>query len=214
VSQLLTFQVTGLKALKGSTPMAEGLKIALNELNKNGKPLTIQNAITLHPRVILITDGHPDDREEVLAVARQLAKQKYPVACVGTADCDTELLRQIAKMTGGMVLKCNSMQEVGNFFLEQMVLALFIMEFAEHVEDLYSKEKLRLYMREKGVEISGVELDNLYQYMKNIAKEESSSNRSGSGNRSTPSSSRSSTGGSPSRPEPELKVLSYLKNSR
>jgi len=161
--------VTNLEA-GGGTPMAEGLLFALKELAKNGKLLAI-GPVKLMPRLILMTDGNPDKSTEVLQVAAAIGEAGFPVACVGVSGCDVSLMQQIATLTGGMFTFASKIEELQLFFVKQIILTLYIVQFANSLEELYSREALREYMYQKtGTHLSEEELDAFVIYLNSLAK--------------------------------------------
>jgi len=160
----------------GGTPMAEGLVAGLQELVTRGRILSV-GSVTLMPRVILMTDGAPDSKEKVLAVAKACAETGFPIACVGVSGCDSHLLQTIAKATGGMFTYASEITELSVFFLKQILLTIYIAKFAEQIEQLYSREVLRDFMHQQtGQYLSEDELDMFILYLKALAvvKEQSS----------------------------------------
>lgn len=168
----------------GGTPMAEGLIHSLKELAEHGRVLSI-GPVQLMPRLILMTDGEwpyyffypnfiqgqPDKEEEVLQVAAAFGQMGFPIACVGVSGCNVNLMTKIAALTGGMFTYANRIDDLTIFFLKQIYLTMYIVEFAESLEQLYSREVLRTYMRQKfGVEMNDKELDLFIVYLNSLVK--------------------------------------------
>jgi len=154
----------------GSTPMAEGLLIALKELAQRGRVIPIGH-VTLVPRLILMTDGAPDSKEEVLVAAKLFGDAGIPISCVGVSGCDLDLMRKIAALSGGMFHYASQIEELSLFFLQQIILSLYIAEFAERLDELYSREILREYMSQKtGHTLSDEELDMFIAYLRVLTR--------------------------------------------
>jgi len=159
----------------GKTPMAEGLLVALKELKQRGRVIPI-GSITLVPRLILMTDGAPDSKENVLKVAALFGEAGIPISCVGVSGCDLDLMKKIAVLSGGMFHYASQIDELSLFFLQQILLSLYIAEFAERLDQLFSREILREYMKEKtGKYLSDEELDIFVAYLKALARINSTS---------------------------------------
>jgi hypothetical protein len=153
--------------------MAEGLAHAFNEISKNGKITVIANRVRLNPRVVLMTDGHPDSEEKVKRAVAVVATLGIPIACVGVKGCDQDLLKWIASTTGGMFTMADEMAELSAFFRKQVLLTLFIVQFAEDMKKLYSLEALRYFMEERtGRRLSDAELRALLVLIRSIASAE------------------------------------------
>lgn len=57
--------------MKLSNLIPQGLAFALQELSNNGQIISIEG-VTLMPRIILMTDGEPDDKPKTLALANAI----------------------------------------------------------------------------------------------------------------------------------------------
>lgn len=127
----LKLKIRGLKA-NGTTPMKDGLLMALQEIGKNGGVVNV-NGRKLCPRIILMTDGKPTDEngrenEQALTAVLLVAvlfgprwqevglPYKIPIACVGCGNADKKLLASIAQTTGGMYVMVQNMDELSTFF--------------------------------------------------------------------------------------------------
>jgi uncharacterized protein YegL len=146
----------------GTTPMAQGLLIALKEIADHGKITTINNSVRLFPRIIMMTDGEPDSKDEVKGCAALFAELKVAIACVGVTGCDKPLLELIARGTGGMFTMSDHVEGLSTFFVRQVMLSLFIAQFARDMARLYSLEQLRQFMYEQtGEMLNNAELEAL-----------------------------------------------------
>eukprot|EP01124_Arcella_intermedia_P028787 TRINITY_DN5935_c0_g2_i1.p1 TRINITY_DN5935_c0_g2~~TRINITY_DN5935_c0_g2_i1.p1 ORF type:complete len:273 (+),score=48.01 TRINITY_DN5935_c0_g2_i1:52-870(+) len=156
----------------GSTPMAEGLLLGVTEL-KNARALSLSEDITLLPRIILMTDGAPDNKMEVLAVAQTLGELSFPIACVGVTGCDKVLMAAISKLTGGMFVMAEDVTLLQLFFLRQVLVIVFVLEMAKELENLMNREILREFLEEKsGQRVSEEELDGFIIFLNHIVKTE------------------------------------------
>jgi len=198
--QLVINTVKNLSA-GGGTPMGKGLTAALQELT-NGRILQI-GSLQLRPRLILMTDGEPDDKNEVLAIAKIFGDHNIPIACVGVSGCNQQLMKQIAALSGGMFVYASEVDELVLFFLEQIILTFYIAEFAEKLEELFSREVLRQYMKDKtGHEMNDQELDLFVAYLKVLAKPTNNNNTKQK--KIAPSSSYSGYGSTNNRYSPRI----------
>lgn len=105
----------------GGTPMGDGLVEALKELLTRGGIVRIAG-ICLKPRIILVTDGHPDDKEEAAKCALAFGPAaehvglpySVPICAIGVgSDCDTQLLQVMAHVTDGKQHGKNSLELPG-----------------------------------------------------------------------------------------------------
>jgi len=157
----------------GNTPMGKGLVIALKELAERGRIINL-GRISIRPRLILMTDGAPDNKEEVLVVAKLFGDAGIPIACVGVSGCDVQLMQAIAKLSGGMFTYASEIEELSLFFKKQILLTLYMAKFAEEISELYSREVLRAFLQEKtGNYVSDEELDLFILYIKTLTRQNS-----------------------------------------
>ena len=195
----------------GSTPMAQGLVHALTEISNNGKITVIANSVKLNPRVVLMSDGHPNSEEKVRQVTRLFAQLGVPIACVGVKGCDQNLLRWIADTTGGMFTMADEMAELSSFFLRQVLLTLFIAQFARDMKKLYSLEALRHFMQEKtGRRLNDAELSALLMLIRSIASAEQRASTSPSPSVRSQTGAVSRTSAAKSKPKPRAKTGNAL----
>ncbi|XP_035670761.1 uncharacterized protein LOC118412159 [Branchiostoma floridae] len=162
--------VDGLEA-DGSTPMFEGLIEALKEMLQNGGVISLAGGrIKMTPRVILMTDGIPDDKEKVFIAAASFSPQGFsevglpypiPIACVGCGTgVDVALLAVVAKVTNGM-FAIGDVSELSSFFRKQVLLIRFALQFAHDMEKLRNLILLREFMARMGEQVSEEELIGL-----------------------------------------------------
>lgn len=69
----------------GSTPMAEGINLAVSELN----------SITLNPSILLFTDGQPDSTFQTTLEAQAANSQNINLIAVATGDADVNFLSRL-----------------------------------------------------------------------------------------------------------------------
>jgi hypothetical protein len=84
-----------------------------------------------------------------LEVAKLLGNNNIPIACVGVSGCDQQLMGKMAALSGGMFVFASQVDQLMMFFLEQILLICFIIEFSEKLDQLLSQEILRQYMSDK-----------------------------------------------------------------
>ncbi|XP_070575525.1 uncharacterized protein [Ptychodera flava] len=161
----LTKQAIDSLAAGGTTPMFEGLMEAMKEVIKNGGVLTMAGGRKMTPRIILMTDGRPDDKDEVLKAAMSFGPlwqavglpHPIPIACVGCGpDVDRELLAAIAKVTNGMFVT-GDISQLGDFFRRQVLLIRFAAQFAHDMDKLRSLIALRTFLASMGEQVDNEE---------------------------------------------------------
>jgi uncharacterized protein YegL/mRNA-degrading endonuclease HigB of HigAB toxin-antitoxin module len=164
---LLKLKIAKLTAT-GGTPMTEALVATLACL-KYSRPLQV-GPITLMPRIILFTDGAPNDPSSVKEVAKTMGIG-IPMVCIGVAACDKKLMGELAKLSGGMFLMANDISYLQIFFLRQVLLILFILEVQEQIEQIYNREVLREYLESKsGHPVSDTELDGFLYFLQHLIR--------------------------------------------
>ncbi|XP_078607659.1 uncharacterized protein LOC144879767 [Branchiostoma floridae x Branchiostoma japonicum] len=161
--------VDNLKA-GGTTPMFEGLMEAMKEILQRGGVLTLPGGRKMTPRVILMTDGYPDDKENVLKAALSFGPAGWqavglphpiPIACVGCGDdVDKDLLQAIAKLTNGMYI-LGDVSQLSEFFRRQVLLIRFAAQFGHDMQKLRDIMVLRQFMAKMGESVDGDELAGL-----------------------------------------------------
>ncbi|XP_078611816.1 uncharacterized protein LOC144882129 isoform X2 [Branchiostoma floridae x Branchiostoma japonicum] len=147
----------------GTTPMFEGLMEALKELCQNGGVLVLPGGIRMTPRVILMTDGKPDNQDKVILAAAAFSREGYqevglpypvPIACVGCGSgVDVALLAAIAAATNGM-FAIGDVSEMSAFFLKQVLLIRFALQFAHDMNKLRNLILLRQFLAQMGENVS------------------------------------------------------------
>ena len=100
---MLTLAVGGLTAA-GGTPMAATITTVITE-----QPIT---------RAIIISDGDADNANAALNEARQYVEAGIPIDCVHIGDetQGEQLLQDIAKLTGGIYLKFDNVENFSKSF--------------------------------------------------------------------------------------------------
>ncbi|CAH1269789.1 MIB1 [Branchiostoma lanceolatum] len=161
--------VDNLKA-RGTTPMFEGLMEAMREILQRGGVLTLPGGRKMTPRVILMTDGYPDDKENVLKAALSFGPAGWqavglphpiPIACVGCGgDVDKDLLQAIAKLTNGMYI-LGDVSQLSEFFRRQVLLIRFAAQFGHDMQRLRDIMVLRQFMANMGESVDDAELAGL-----------------------------------------------------
>ncbi|XP_019628876.1 PREDICTED: uncharacterized protein LOC109473454 [Branchiostoma belcheri] len=154
----------------GSTPMFEGLMEALKEILQHGGVLTLPGGRKMTPRVILMTDGYPDNKENVLKAALSFGPAGWqavglphpiPIACVGCGDdVDKDLLQAIAKLTNGMYI-LGDVSQLSEFFRRQVLLIRFAAQFGHDLQRLRDIMVLRQFMAKMGESVDDDELTGL-----------------------------------------------------
>jgi len=164
----------------GATPMAEALVFALKELQNNGRILSI-NDIQLMPRIILMTDGEPDNEQQALVVSKLIGDVGFPIACVGVTGCKESFLQQIARITGGMFVKAHRIQDLSVFFLQQVYITLYIAKMKDTFENLLNREMLRSFFeQELNCPIDDETLDLIIVMLNSMVRGDRASSRSAS----------------------------------
>jgi len=173
----------------GSTPMSQGLALGLKEIIDNGRFLPLREGITIVPRIILMTDGEPDNKAEVQLIAKKLGEANIPIACVGVSECDQRLMSQLGTLSGGMFVMVQDIEQLQSFFMQQTLLLFYIVEMIDELEKLRDREVLREYMQQKtGREVSDEEVDAFMVLLQHLVVADAG--RSGGSSRSGgPSSS-------------------------
>ena len=108
-----------------------------------------------------MTDGQPDDKEEVLEIATLLGRAEFPMACVGVSSCDKMLMHDLARRTGGMFLYGSGIAYLSIFFLRQVMLVVYVLQMlqmAKEIKDLLNREMLRQFFEKDGSRITDEEL--------------------------------------------------------
>ncbi|XP_006811375.1 uncharacterized protein LOC102801576 [Saccoglossus kowalevskii] len=148
----------------GRTPMFSGLMKCMEEILEHGGVVKVAGK-PLTPRIILMTDGAPtgekgegEAKMEVLKAAAAFGPgwkevglpHPIPIACVGCGDCDPELLQAIAKLTNGMFVVVDNVEELSGFFKRQVLLIRFATKFGDDLKSLRSLLMLRQFMTSLG----------------------------------------------------------------
>jgi Mg-chelatase subunit ChlD len=76
-------------------------------------------AISLHPhRLILLSDGEPNSEDAALSAAKQAASCKIKIDTISVGAANDALLQEIAKMTGGVWQRCDSVNDLADHFMQ------------------------------------------------------------------------------------------------
>jgi len=154
----------------GSTPMGEGLALAFKEFVESGRIFKIGSVIIL-PRIILLTDGEPNDYEETLKVAYSLGQLSFPISAMGVTSCNEVKMKSIAIASGGTFMMVHQIDKLVDQFLTQLMLILFILEMRDRIEQLFNKVALKQYLEEKlGRSVSESELEEFILFLKSIVR--------------------------------------------
>jgi len=186
---LLNTQVNGLSA-NGGTPMAEGLLAAIKDITENAVPIQIAD-ITIVPRIILVTDGEPDNEQQALVVAGTLGKLSFPITAMGVEGCKVTVMKSIASISGGVFLMINEIDKLVEQFLTQLFLILFIIEMQNQLENLYDTLLVKDYLEKKyNRRVSQEEVELFILILKSIVRSDDRPRRqlppSTNTNRTTP----------------------------
>lgn len=201
----LKMKIRGLSA-NGTTPMKDGLLMALQEIGKNGGVVSV-NGRKLCPRIILMTDGKPTDEngsenEQALTAVLLVAvlfgprwqevglPYKIPIACVGCGKADQKLLASIAQTTGGMYVMVQNMEELSTFFKRQVLLSRFIAQFSHDMTQLRNLLVLQQFMRSLGEDMEEGELRPLMALLLAMLVAEDDDNNNGNYPRPPPMGTR------------------------
>lgn len=101
-------------AADGTTDMAGGLKVGLEQLREHMKADGIN-------RIVLVGDGVPNDAPSVLAIADQARAQRVPVTSLGLGpEFDETLMASIAQRSGGTFHFIEDASRVTKVFQDQI----------------------------------------------------------------------------------------------
>jgi len=165
----LKLVVAGLKA-GGSTPMDIGLALAFKELVESGRILNI-GCITIFPRIILLTDGEPNDYPKTLSHAQSLGELSFPISAMGVSGCNEEKMRRIAEASGGCFMMVNEIDKLVDQFVTQIMLIVFVMEMQDRIEQLFNKYALKSYLEEKMQKtVSDEEVEMFILFLRSIVR--------------------------------------------
>ncbi|MEA2748309.1 MAG: Ca-activated chloride channel [Myxococcales bacterium] len=106
-------KIEGMKAT-GTTDMANGLRIAINEVTRHLDREGVN-------RVVLVGDGVPNDDRQILPLVAQAASQGISVTALGLGnDYDETLMGRIAQQSGGRFFYVDDSAKVASFFAEEV----------------------------------------------------------------------------------------------
>lgn len=87
----------------GSTNMAEGIQLASEQLGGKEGPCVI----------VIVTDGHPDSRQDAVRAAQQAKQRGIDIITIGTKDADRRFLAELASAKELSVSVSNSQLRQG-----------------------------------------------------------------------------------------------------
>jgi len=169
--------VQGLKA-GGSTPMGDGLAYCLKEITDNGAIFRIGNT-TILPRIILLTDGEPDNKDETITIAQNLGRLRFPITAMGVEGCNGQVMRNIAKQSNGVFIMIHEIDKLVEQFLQQIFLLLFIIEMQDQLENMYNKLVIKAYLEDRmNRAVSNDEVELFILFLQAIVVSEQSNDNS------------------------------------
>jgi len=173
---LLKRVVLALKA-DGGTPMGEGLAYALKEITDNGTIFKVGSTLIL-PRIILLTDGEPDNKTEAIQIAQSLGTLRFPITAMGVSGCNVNVMKSIAEKSGGVFLMITQIDRLVEQFLNQLFLLLFIIEMQNQLENLFDNLVIRSYLEDRqGRTVSDEEVELFKLFLQAIVVTEEQENR-------------------------------------
>jgi Ca-activated chloride channel family protein len=99
----------------GTTDMAQGLRLAMNEVERN----IVQNGVN---RVVMLGDGVPNDERLIDGMTSEAASRGISITTLGLGnDYDETLMGRIAQQTGGKFSYVEDSSKVASFFREEVV---------------------------------------------------------------------------------------------
>ncbi|XP_033750651.1 uncharacterized protein LOC117334916 [Pecten maximus] len=117
----------------GRSPMLAGMYMALSAIAARGTE-TVINGISVHPRIILVSDGQatdsdriagPDQKATSLSVdawdgiinlAIRLGADHHPISCVPVGKANEDFLLEIASKSGGHLVCQSEVHRIGRYF--------------------------------------------------------------------------------------------------
>ena len=107
-------KIAGMKA-QGTTEMSAGLRLALNEVEKN----LVQQGVN---RVVMLGDGVPNDDHLVESLTAEATSRGISITTLGLGnDYDEILMGRIAQQSGGKFSYIEDSTKVASFFKEEVV---------------------------------------------------------------------------------------------
>jgi Ca-activated chloride channel family protein len=112
----------------GTTDMADGLRIALDEVERHLDGEGVN-------RVVLLGDGVPNDDTQVLTYVAQAASRGVSITALGLGgDYDETLMGKIAQTSGGRFHYVEDSTKVQSFFAEEVVRLHKVVARSAYVE--------------------------------------------------------------------------------
>ncbi|XP_069102809.1 uncharacterized protein [Argopecten irradians] len=112
--------------------MLAGMYMALSAIAARGTE-TVINGMSVHPRIILVSDGHAtnseyiqgtdqtstlpvEDSESILNLAIRLGADQHPISCVPVGNANEDFLLEIASKSGGHLVPQQDVHRIGRYF--------------------------------------------------------------------------------------------------
>lgn len=106
-------KIAAMKAT-GTTDMASGLRMALEEVNKNLQSDGVN-------RIVLVGDGVPNDDRQISSLVAGAAQHGVSITALGLGnDYDETLMGRIAMQSGGRFFYVEDSAKVASFFAEEV----------------------------------------------------------------------------------------------
>ncbi len=106
-------QISAIEA-RGTTEMAAGLQLALNQVSANLDPKGIN-------RIVLLGDGIPNNASDIEDNARSAASHGIAITTLGLGlDYDETLMGKVADLSGGRYRYIESVDKLAGFFHEEL----------------------------------------------------------------------------------------------
>lgn len=138
--------VDSLRQYSGGTEMGKGMQNALQELSKEPPEVA--------KRLILLTDGQTFDEERCRSLGAKLAETNTPIISIGIGEeYNEDLLRELADVTKGRWLHLQNMQQLDQFFGE---------EIHQVVREVVTDLQLKIAV------VKGVTLDSIIRVYPNL----------------------------------------------
>lgn len=107
-------KIVAMKA-RGTTDMASGLRLALNEVEKSLEKEGVN-------RIVLLGDGVPNDDAQIASLVAEATSRGVSITTMGLgSDYDETLMGRIAQQSGGKFSYVDDSTKVASFFREEVV---------------------------------------------------------------------------------------------
>ncbi len=94
---------------EGGTMMAEAIKATIRHIS-------LIDSFEKR-RIVLVSDGYADSRNAVIECLEHL-EEPIIIDTVGIGECDENLLREIARITGGLYFYCDELKNLGQIMID------------------------------------------------------------------------------------------------